>query len=245
MFKSINKGFTLIELLVVIAIIAILAGILFPVFASAREKARQTKCMSNLKQIATAISIYTDDHHETFPFANKTSVGPWMKNIQPYLKSYEVCFCPSSWQNYNGSDDENSIIENCKTGNYSANLSMMGNGDDLATWPVKKMARVKAPSSTILLTEGGYFAISPTFAEITGNTYYLAGIGKAGFTAPTFTNSEMQSDFKDGRHNEGIIVAYVDGHAGYTKTGQLCDQIFNSGKTDMATTKNPMIAASW
>ncbi|MBQ0106006.1 MAG: prepilin-type N-terminal cleavage/methylation domain-containing protein, partial [Armatimonadetes bacterium] len=68
MFR-IKKGFTLIELLVVIAIIAILAAILFPVFAQAREKARQTGCLSNMKNIGTAIMLYTDDNHETFPMA--------------------------------------------------------------------------------------------------------------------------------------------------------------------------------
>ena len=70
MFKKIFKGFTLIELLVVIAIIAILAAILFPVFAQAREKARQTSCLSNCKQIGTAVQLYVDDFDETFPLCD-------------------------------------------------------------------------------------------------------------------------------------------------------------------------------
>ena len=65
--SKIKKGFTLIELLVVIAIIAILAAILFPVFAQAREKARQTSCLSNCKQLGTALQLYVDDYEETFP----------------------------------------------------------------------------------------------------------------------------------------------------------------------------------
>src|SRR5437870_12262848 len=65
-----RTGFTLIELLVVIAIIAILAAILFPVFAQAREKARQTGCLSNTKQIGTAVNMYLQDYDETFPFSD-------------------------------------------------------------------------------------------------------------------------------------------------------------------------------
>jgi prepilin-type N-terminal cleavage/methylation domain-containing protein len=66
-FGKKTRGFTLIELLVVIAIIAILAAILFPVFAKAREKARQTSCLSNLKQLSLAILQYTNDNNETYP----------------------------------------------------------------------------------------------------------------------------------------------------------------------------------
>jgi prepilin-type N-terminal cleavage/methylation domain-containing protein len=62
-----SRGFTLIELLVVIAIIAILAAILFPVFAQAREKARQASCLSNAKQMSTAVMMYAQDYDETFP----------------------------------------------------------------------------------------------------------------------------------------------------------------------------------
>src|SRR5689334_4870314 len=71
-----NKGFTLIELLVVIAIIAILAAILFPVFAQAREKARQTSCLSNEKQLGTAFLMYVQDYDETFPLR---SPGPGLE----------------------------------------------------------------------------------------------------------------------------------------------------------------------
>ena len=72
---TIKKGFTLIELLVVIAIIAILAAILFPVFAQAREKARQTSCLSNMKQLGTATQLYMDDYDETFPPAKLYPLG--------------------------------------------------------------------------------------------------------------------------------------------------------------------------
>ena len=98
-----RRGFTLIELLVVIAIIAILAAILFPVFAQARAKARQTACLSNMKQIGTALSMYTQDADETLPlnigdvtnFATSGSVS-WISGILPYLKNYDVLRCPEA-----------------------------------------------------------------------------------------------------------------------------------------------------
>ncbi|MBC7289450.1 MAG: DUF1559 domain-containing protein, partial [Armatimonadetes bacterium] len=86
-----RKGFTLIELLVVIAIIAILAAILFPVFARAREKARQASCMSNLKQLALAMLMYAQDYDENLPLS-LTAPGDWWNDtwkarISPYVKN--------------------------------------------------------------------------------------------------------------------------------------------------------------
>ena len=98
---SVRKGFTLIELLVVIAIIAILAAILFPVFAQAREKARAISCVSNLKQIGLSWSMYTQDYDETVvPYSvgggSTTSAFPWTFVLQPYIKNYQVYKCPDS-----------------------------------------------------------------------------------------------------------------------------------------------------
>ena len=120
-----RNAFTLIELLVVIAVIAILAGLLFPVFARAREAARATVCLSNMKQIGTALTLYLEDNDETFPMSRfpdaSHHLGPcqapgdsiplgnldgtsynWKRAVGPYLKSVAVLQCPSNgdaWQN--------------------------------------------------------------------------------------------------------------------------------------------------
>ncbi|NUQ01160.1 MAG: DUF1559 domain-containing protein [Armatimonadetes bacterium] len=99
-----RRAFTLIELLVVIAIIAILAAILFPVFAKAREKARQNSCLSNLKQLTTAVLQYTQDYDERVPIdgygpyvapANYPNAPFWDVLILPYVKSQQIYVCPS------------------------------------------------------------------------------------------------------------------------------------------------------
>lgn len=91
-----RRGFTLIELLVVIAIIAILAAILFPVFARAREKARQASCLSNVKQCMLAVLMYASDHDDYLP--TRTGEGPFtwpMQAVEPYIKNDGVLICPT------------------------------------------------------------------------------------------------------------------------------------------------------
>lgn len=107
--SRVRKGFTLIELLVVIAIIAILAAILFPVFARAREAARQSACTNNGKQIALGVLMYAQDYDETLPRAYTATGGPtggtrdWASDTTPYIKNIDVFVCPSKRTQTRGS----------------------------------------------------------------------------------------------------------------------------------------------
>lgn len=94
---TMKKGFTLIELLVVIAIIAILAAILFPVFAKAREKARQASCLSNTRQLGIALISYIQDNDETgMAHAAFNPTLYWPSMLIPYMKNTQILNCPSS-----------------------------------------------------------------------------------------------------------------------------------------------------
>jgi len=117
---SARQGFTLIELLVVIAIIAILAAILFPVFAQAREKARQTSCLSNLRQLGTGMTMYAQDSDGLYPPAvsHPTRAVPsyfeitWMHLIEPYTKNLGIFVCPSSKHTSQDFLHNNDLVQN-------------------------------------------------------------------------------------------------------------------------------------
>ncbi|MHB8994140.1 MAG: DUF1559 family PulG-like putative transporter [Armatimonadota bacterium] len=150
-----RKGFTLIELLVVIAIIAILAAILFPVFAKAREKARQSSCLSNTKQISLAVLQYSQDYDERFPATYTTPATPpgnqlWAMNIMPYCKNAQVFDCPSNSFKWNGLWSET----------MSYGYSMLFEGNPLP------MGTIAKPAETILLGDGDNFRLRPVNAWI-------------------------------------------------------------------------------
>ena len=146
-----NKAFTLIELLVVIAIIAILAAILFPVFAKAREKARQITCASNEKQLGLGFLQYTQDYDETWPVNGAGVLGQgWAGQIYTYVKSTGVFHCPDDpTTTQTGSNYTEPPVS------YGANLSLLrtDGGSNTDPHPGPKISIESAPSNTVLLSE--------------------------------------------------------------------------------------------
>ncbi|MBQ0105073.1 MAG: DUF1559 domain-containing protein [Armatimonadetes bacterium] len=230
---SIRKGFTLIELLVVIAIIAILAAILFPVFAQAREKARQTSCLSNLKQLGTAIMLYTDDNHETYPPVRNTSGGNWLTEVYPYVKNVNLFYCPSSYNSPANADDLNTAT----SANYAGNQLALGDAgqDDIPN--SRKLARMKSPSNNVILYDGGYYIMNHAWWRL-GSWAWLPGAGLDGTAPSNPLSGDALSDYNNGRHNEGINLTYADGHASFEKSLTVLGWM-------SLETKNPMIPTSW
>jgi len=165
--RSLHKGFTLIELLVVIAIIAILAAILFPVFAQAREKARAISCLSNVKQISLAFLMYTQDYDEmTMPQWQAVSPADsgqteytWVKLLDPYSKSYQTYHCPDS------SDPLGVWGGGAKAwwGNWQFDSAIGYNYLDLGQWnncggsaSGVSLASIATPAHTIALADSAY-----------------------------------------------------------------------------------------
>jgi len=212
MKRSSKRGFTLIELLVVIAIIAILAAILFPVFAAARENARKASCLSNLKQLALAHRMYSDDNGEYF--VPGTTVpdwsdvkGLWWFKVEPYIKQMQgtsltgIFVCPSS-PKLKGADQAD---RRCYGYNAYYLGGMIGNAVGPGN-PGVKTAKSESPASTVMLMEnwrfddGAVTALAPK------------GRGSAFCYPPTNSVCSRNWVWPAGWHRGLTNVAMVDGH---------------------------------
>jgi len=181
-------GFTLIELLVVIAIISLLAAILFPVFARARENARKTSCMNNLKQIGIGITQYTQDYDELMPAVSLSSPNPrWHENIQAYVKSAQIFKCPSNSSKVFITGAPTNTYLNHYLGNGNNNLgAAAGTGFNFrrpldATLPdgsaeaTTSLSDIQAPAQCITVSEN-------KGSRNTSNLYSISAAGGMDFT---------------------------------------------------------------
>ena len=185
-------GFTLIELLVVIAIIAILAAILFPVFARAKERARLAQCISNMKQLSFAILSYADDYDGTLPWWCLSPCGQvWDKGIYEYVKDKSIYTCP---KNYPPGWQPGDLIRSYA---LPRNVSGLGLGE------------IPSPARTVLLFEKGNQPYS-VIADATGETFWQTW-GTDEWMHPQ--NAGTPPVDRVFFHGGGKVLAFVDSHA--------------------------------
>jgi prepilin-type N-terminal cleavage/methylation domain-containing protein len=228
-----RRGFTLIELLVVIAIIAILAAMLFPVFAHAREKARQTSCISNLKQMGTAMLMYAEDSDGLFPPAvarpsrsqkNYYEMS-WMAVLEPYIKSRGVYICPSSGFRSLDYQSNNDLIRNYgyaptnRAAGYEAARALTGPFGD-AYW--------EGIGGFYGIPIGGYLEDTPSYSQsqIARPTETILLCDQAAFDWGLASLKPGQLWFPEPRH---LLEPDVKGADGRTAPQGILNSVFVDG----------------
>jgi prepilin-type N-terminal cleavage/methylation domain-containing protein/prepilin-type processing-associated H-X9-DG protein len=240
--RSHKRGFTLIELLIVISIIALLAAILFPVFARARENARRASCQSNLKQIGLAEMQYTQDYdgrmtnvymcrlvQDDLPWGQTNSnLTPtayyvyWPQLLYPYTKSTQVFVCPSGWPAFKNKP----II-----GHYGANRSIMPLGNTGVgafpgtVTPGRLEVEINEPAQKYMIADSGNTDWATgwwngTYVTTGADNRYrvIPGRGDAGGGSCTTDDNWGDRDCQSGRHFGGVNILFVDGHVKWLTT---------------------------
>jgi prepilin-type N-terminal cleavage/methylation domain-containing protein/prepilin-type processing-associated H-X9-DG protein len=210
-----RTGFTLIELLVVIAIIAILAAILFPVFAQAREKARSISCLNNVKQISTGMMMYVQDYDELFPPSwSPDAPQRWYAKFEPYMRNQKIRDCPSA--------------------SFKANPTTGGSyGYNRQVFEVFPLAGVIEPASTIVFGDAATIYPPAAVNDRKPETWRERASTDHDFHFPTrnpkrnicyrWTTECGGGEYRRpvARHNGGTNFAYADGHAKWARLERI------------------------
>lgn len=229
-----NKAFTLIELLVVIAIIAILAAILFPVFAQAREKARQTSCLSNMKQVGLGLLMYVQDYDENYPradywdsrpplnpaasgtFAARVNHYKWPAWVLPYTKNVNIFRCPSRTRDQIAWDQNGEY----KGDGYALNLSVSGRplspSGENPSFLGGTLAGLQTPADTWVLME---LRNQISFSYVSSSGVLWPAALRESWTAYLMPNGVP--DKLNAPHSDGLTFSYADGHSKWMNVKQF------------------------
>lgn len=212
MSRDHSRGFTLIELLVVIAIITVLAALLFPVFAKARERGQATACLSNCRQIGMAFIQYTQEYDDRFPLTSESGAAQsWVYTLQPYISNTQVYRCPDDMsRNWAKAAFEQTGVRHSS---YSLNEWLVGQTRYTALSTIHNPAALIYISESTANTVGDHF--HPFFW--TSDPARGGGPNRSMFNPATNQTLELAV----GRHHDGMNNVYTDGHARWSRWSQI------------------------
>lgn len=224
-YQRSRRAFTLIELLVVIAIIAILAAILFPVFAQAREKARQTSCASNMKQWGTAANMYMQDYDGLYVSPYKYQGGGcetldwWDDLLQPYAKNRQIAICPSA--PLRNVDWCSNVINRWRGGSKPMTYAV----NTLESWPISGWTSSQKWGLRLPGT-AGQSVNEATIGDPAGTIWLVDSEQTELWNEETLDYAPNQAvNFR--RHSDGFNAAFVDGHVKWTRAGSTKNSMWS------------------